>query len=135
MLLREAKEILENNGYILEGWKDDRAEWEKVKAKKYNGEKYRKWTETFNLGCGFTAQMIAAHPEPNPLYHQSAKIYIRYKNHEVASCWLHEQETLDDSNIIFIAVGTPMNDDTAATSMTLQSERKDLNCIKSVVKT
>jgi hypothetical protein len=99
MLLKEAKEILENNGYIIEGWKDDRAEWEKVKAKKYNGEKYRKWSETFNLGCGFTAQMIAAHPEPNPLYHQSAKIYIRYKNHEVASCWLHEQETLDDSNI------------------------------------
>ena len=44
------------------------------------------------------------------------------------------KEALDDSNIIFIAVGTPMNDDTAATSMTLQSERKDLNCIKSVVK-
>ena len=99
MLLKEAEEILENNGYIIEGWKDDRAEWEKVKAKKYNGEKYSKWNETFNLGCGFTAQMIAAHPETNPFYHQSAKIYIRYKNHEVASCWLHEQETLDDSNI------------------------------------
>ena len=44
------------------------------------------------------------------------------------------KEALDDSNIIFIDVGTPMNDDTDATSMTLQSERKDLNCIKSVVK-
>ena len=99
MELKEAKEILENNGYIIEGWKDDRAEWEKVKAKKYNGEKYRKLGETFNLGCGFTAQMIAAHTEPNPLYHNSAKIYIRYKNHEVASCWLHKQETLEDSNI------------------------------------
>ena len=99
MQLKEAQEILKENGYIIEGWKDDRAEWEKVKAKKYNGEKYHKWTETFNLGYGFTAQMIAAHPERNPLYNQSAKIYIRYKNHEVASCWLHEQEILDDSNI------------------------------------
>lgn len=99
MLLAEAKQILEENGFFIEGWKDDRAEWEKVKAKKYNGEHYQKWSETFNLGCGFTAQMIASHPERNPIYHQSAMIYIRYKNHEVASCWLHEQDTLDDSNI------------------------------------
>lgn len=99
MNLNEAKEILIKNGFIIEGWKDDRAAWEKVKAKKYNGEQYQKWSETFNLGCGFSAQMIASHPERNPLYHQSAKILIKYKNYEVASCWLHEQDTLDDSNI------------------------------------
>lgn len=45
MLLREAKEILEENGFIIEGWKDDRAEWEKVRKKKYNGEYYRKWND------------------------------------------------------------------------------------------
>ena len=34
MDLHEAQKILKENGFIVEGWKDDRAEWEKVKTKK-----------------------------------------------------------------------------------------------------
>lgn len=59
MNIKEAKEVLKENGFIIEGWKDDRAEYEKVKAKKYNGEHYKKPYKKFNLGYGLIADLKA----------------------------------------------------------------------------
>ena len=60
MNLNEAKEILIKNGFIIEGWKDDRAEWEKVHDKKYNGEHYKKPYKKFDLGYGIIADLKAS---------------------------------------------------------------------------
>lgn len=60
MNLNEAKQILKDNGYIIEGWKDERAAYEKVKAKKYNGEHYKKPYKKFDLGYGLIADLKAS---------------------------------------------------------------------------
>lgn len=78
MELKEAKEILENNGYIIEGWKDDLAAWDKVVDKKYSTNKYNKFKTKFNLGYGFFAELTAYHAIPNPRYHEDSKLTIYY---------------------------------------------------------
>ena len=93
MRLDEAKEILEENGFILEGWKDDRAEWEKVKAKKYNGERLRKPYIKFNLGYDIIADLKA--PEKNYLGgYSSAKLKVyRLKNYkEIFTDYINKDE-------------------------------------------
>ena len=101
MLLREAKEILEENGFIIEGWKDDRAEWEKVKAKKYNGERFRKPYIKFNLGYYIIADLKA--PTKNFLGdYSSAKLTVyRVKNYkEIFTDYIDkDEESVPESTI------------------------------------
>ena len=60
MNLNEAQEILNKNGYLIEGWKDEMSSWDKVHDKKYNGEHYRKPYKKFDLGYGIIADLSAA---------------------------------------------------------------------------
>lgn len=78
MELNEAQEILKENGYIIEGWKDDLSAWDKVADKKYSADDYNKFKTKFNLGYGFFAELTAYHALPNPRYHEDSKLTIYY---------------------------------------------------------
>ena len=99
MKLNEAKEILENNGYIIEGWKDDLAAWDKVADKKYSADEYNKFNNRFDLGYGFVAVLTAYHALLNPRYHEDNKLTIYYKSNIVDTIYFDSAaEGIDESH-------------------------------------